>query len=191
MQPRGTITKIILLFIAGMLGAAWLASDRLNSEEAGSAMSGGKKGGSKRNRVVFQDRANNCGAAALKMILEHFGRTVSLDELERRLVLSSGGTSLQRLKEVAGEFGLYAEGWRLSQEDMARVRFPVVIFLRRSHFVVADSLELSGSLLVRDPAVGKIRFAAVELKNIWDGEVLVFKCGQAAGVDAKNIVERE
>lgn len=191
MQPRGTVTKMIMLFLIGMLGAAWLASDRPNRDQARNAVGGITSGGSKRNHAAFQDRANNCGAATLKMILERFGRTVSLRDLERKLVLSSRGTSLQRLKEVAGEFGLYAEGLRISQDDMARVHLPIIMFLRGSHFVVADSLEPSGSLLVRDPAVGKMKLSQEALRNNWNGEALVFGYGQTAGVATKSIVERE
>jgi len=174
MPPRGTTTKIVVLFLAGMFGAALLTSDRPRHNQARSASSGRGKDGSQKHSVVFQDRTNNCGAAALKMILEHFGHPVSLRDLEQELALPSGRTSLQRLKEVGDKHGLRAKGWRLRQEDLAYIRFPIIVFLRKNHFVVADSMNASGSLSLRDPATGTIEILRDVLPCIWDGEALTF-----------------
>ncbi|HCA78503.1 MAG TPA: hypothetical protein DEP53_02085 [Bacteroidetes bacterium] len=174
MLQRGTTTKITILCLAGIFGVAWLAGGGAKDDRVKIGPDGEKKDVSRRNSVVLQDRPNNCGAASLMMISEHFGCPMSLRDLERKLVLSPGGTSLERLKIVADEFGLQAYGWRLRQEDLGRVRYPIIMFLKRNHFVVADSLDASGFLCVRDPAIGAIKMSPQTLPDIWGGEALEF-----------------
>lgn len=180
-----------MLSLAGIFGAAWLTSDRPGDGQAGSHAGGKKQDGSQRNRVVFQDRINTCGAAAFKMILERFGHAASLRDLERKLALSSRGTSLQRLKEIADEYELQACGYRLRREDLMRVQYPIIMFLKRNHLAVADSLDASGFLFVRDPAKGSIRISQQTLPDIWGGEALVFLGGERTGIGSKSTIGRD
>jgi ABC-type bacteriocin/lantibiotic exporter with double-glycine peptidase domain len=188
---RSTTTTIVVFCLAGIFGAAWLVGDRRDHDQTRNNSSGKNMDEPPRAYMVFQDRENNCGAATLKMILEHFGRTVPLRDLERKLALSSRGASLQRLKEIADEVGLHACGWKLRQEDLARIRYPIIMFLKKNHFVVADSLSASGLLAVRDPAMGEMRIPQDELPDIWDGEALVFSCEQVASISTKKLDEQE
>lgn len=191
MRQRRRVTSMIIVLLAGTLGAALLTSERRQIGQAGGDHSGRWHDVSWNNSVVFQDGANDCGAAALTMILNHFGYNITLREMERRLAAPASGASFQRLKEIAGDFGLQAEGWKISRDDLAQVRLPIIIFLRKNHFVVADSLELSGALQIRDPAVGKMKLSREALSNSWSGEALVFRCARTAGVGRKSFVERE
>ena len=191
MEQRNTTTRIIVLCLAGLFGAAWFGSDRPDHDDARSNAGSKRMGESAKTNMVFQDRTNNCGAAALKMILEHFGRTIPLRDLERKLVLSSRGTSMQRLKEIADEVGLQACGWRLRREDLGRIRYPIIMLLKKNHFAVADCLDPSGFLSVRDPATGNMRISQETLQDIWDGDALIFSCNQTAGIGAKKVEEIE
>lgn len=191
MRPRRVTTKIIIVFLVGTFGIAWLTSGKPDDDQVKSRSGGKKQDGSQRNEVVFQDRTNNCGAAALKMVLEHFGHTGSLRELERQLVLSIGGTSMQQLKEIASAFGLQAYGCMLRREDLASVRYPIIMFLKKNHFVVADRLDTSGCLLVRDPAMGVVKISPQALLDIWNGEALVFASDQTASIRTKNMTQKE
>ena len=178
MQPRGTTTMVIIFCLAGIFGAAWLTSRKPEKDLP-------------TNRLVFQDRTNNCGAAVLKMIMNHFGYPISLRDLERKLILSSAGTSLQRIKEVAEEFGLRAHGWTLRREDLDHIQYPIILFLRRKHFIVADSLDRFGNLSVRDPAVGSLNIPQKSLADIWGGEALVFLSDTTSGIRTNEIVKKE
>ena len=191
MLQRSTTTKIIVLCLAGIFGAAWLGGNRPDHNEERSNSGITKWDDSVKTNMIFQDRTNNCGAAVLKMILEHFGHTMSLRDLERKLVQSSRGTSLERLKETADEVGLQACGWRLRHEDLARIRYPIIIVVNGNHFVVADSLDDSGFLSVRDPAVGTVRISQQTLPGIWGGEALVFSCNATVSKKLKKTADKE
>jgi len=127
-----------------------------------------------RDGVVLQDKSNTCGPAALKMILDECGKTVSLAELEEGRRSSDSGWSMQSLKELAELHGLSAEGWRLNVESLRKKRFPVILFLENNHFIVADGVDTVGFLYVRDPAIGRMKIHRHALTRIWKGETLVF-----------------
>lgn len=57
--------------------------------------------------VVRQRGQSDCGAVALKMILDHYGvGDASLEDLEAATRAGPGGTSLLALKDVAEQRGL-------------------------------------------------------------------------------------
>lgn len=123
--------------------------------------------------MVFQNRSNSCGVAALLMVLDHYGVKLSQREIEQRAKLQIGGASLLALKELAKSVGLEAEGWRLSFEDLTRIHLPAILFIENHHFIVVDSVDGSGVLFVRDPAVGRLRIPRRRVIDIWNGETLV------------------
>jgi ABC-type bacteriocin/lantibiotic exporter with double-glycine peptidase domain len=131
--------------------------------------------------VVMQDKGNTCGPAALKMILDIYGKRVPLQELEKISKVSDGGWSMQSLKVLAEQHGLRAKGWRLDLEALCRRRFPVILFVENSHFVVADAVDTAGFVFVRDPAIGRMKIHRHALNRIWKGETLVFGESQSPG----------
>ncbi|MEJ2083240.1 MAG: cysteine peptidase family C39 domain-containing protein [Acidobacteriota bacterium] len=76
--------------------------------------------------VVLQEYRNDCGPAALKMILEHYGVTISLEECRREVGLKSGGTSMLRLLEVAEHHGIRARGMRYDVSRLADIPTPLI-----------------------------------------------------------------
>jgi ABC-type bacteriocin/lantibiotic exporter with double-glycine peptidase domain len=125
--------------------------------------------------VVLQDKRNNCGPAALKMVFDHYGIPSTLTEIEQRVDLSEKGSSMLALKEMAELKGLKAEGWRYTLEDFLRAPLPAIVFVHGDHFAVVDSVTETGEIVMRDPALGKLRLPAEKLSRIWNGETLVFR----------------
>jgi ATP-binding cassette subfamily B protein len=115
------------------------------------------------------------------MILDVYGKRVSLRELEKGSQASDGGWSMQSLKELAEQHGLRAEGWRLDPEGLCRSRFPIILFVENRHFVVADGVDTTGFVFVRDPAIGRMKIHRRALNRIWKGEALVFGENKSAG----------
>lgn len=184
-------TTIVVIFLAGGFGAALLTNKEAQIDQPVATVSGDADDVLLNGSVVFQRERNDCGAAVLAMILNRFGRHVTLRELAKKIALSSNGASLQQLKEAANEFGLQAEGWRLSLEDMMRVRYPAILFMSRGHFVVADSVDPSGAIWVRDPAAGVVRLSRESLEGSWGGETLLFSYNDSADASAEKLARRE
>jgi ABC-type bacteriocin/lantibiotic exporter with double-glycine peptidase domain len=124
--------------------------------------------------VVWQRSDTDCGAAALKMVFNHFNIASDYQQLALGLGLASGGTTMLRLKNAAEARGLLCRGWRLAVQDLPDIPLPAIILLRRNHFVVLDSYSHDGSLFIRDPSRGRLQLTARKLESIWGGEILLF-----------------
>jgi predicted double-glycine peptidase len=127
----------------------------------------------------------SCGAAALTIMFNrYFGDAVkeqdvladivfrlSSEEAQARMV---EGFSMLDLKQTAERLGYQAEGLSLGREQVARLRGPVIILLRRktlNHFVVLKGVG-QGKAFLADPARGHVRVPLHELFEEWQGETL-------------------
>lgn len=134
---------------------------------------------------ILQDRSNNCGPAALQMILKHHGVDVSIRRLEQESKMGWKGVSIQGLKDAGELHGLPSKAWRLQWEDLSGANFPVIAFLRGGHFVVVDTLEPTGFVRVRDPLIGRMKISKEEFVKRWGGEVITFGPREETGPDTK------
>ena len=168
-----TTSVIVVLGVGFALAITVRFSDPTSSYELAARERGGAYLGKK--GVIMQDKSNTCGPAALKMILDVHGKGVPLRELEKGGNASDSGWSMQSLKELAEQYGLRAEGWRLNLEVLGRSQFPVILFVENRHFVVVDSMDTAGFIFVRDPAIGWMKIHRRAPSKIWLGETLVFE----------------
>jgi ABC-type bacteriocin/lantibiotic exporter with double-glycine peptidase domain len=178
-QIKTIVTIGVMVFL--VVGFALAVAARLSDPTSGYEMAARERGAGYLGieGVIMQDKGNTCGPAALKMILDAHGKTVQLSELEKGGDTIRGGWSMQSLKELAEQYGLRAEGWKLDVEALCRSQFPVILFVENRHFVVADSVETDGFFLVRDPAIGRMKIHRRALSRIWTGETLVFGITQS------------
>lgn len=124
--------------------------------------------------VVLQNRQNDCGLAAMTMILESRGIATLPEKATHKANLTRRGASLAQLKEIAEVCGVRADGWRVDFGELTNVAMPAILFVDNQHFIVVDSVDKMDRVFARDPAVGRIRIPGNILKNRWRGEVLVF-----------------
>ncbi len=123
--------------------------------------------------VILQDKFNNCGPAAMKMVLMQFGIKTSLADIERLAGTDARGTSMLGLKQMAESCGLRAEGWRFVWEDFRKIDLPAILFVNGDHYVTALEFIGKDTLILADPAIGKLKICQRNLKKIWKGETLV------------------
>ena len=125
--------------------------------------------------VVLQDKRSNCGPAALKMVFDYYQIPSTLREIERHVEMTKQGTSMLALKEMAELKGLHAEGWRYALEDFLKTPMPAIVFVYDDHFAVVDSIASDGAIIMRDPALGKLKIRKETFTRSWSGETLVFR----------------
>lgn len=130
--------------------------------------------------LTLQKHPKYCGPVALYRVLEIYGVRASLDDLGRRMMDQPGGTSVRRLKEVAESYAFIAKARRISAGDWQQIPLPSIALYREQHFLVVESLERGGSVVVFDPSIGRCRISLARLMRNSGGAILLLSRAPAA-----------
>jgi NHLM bacteriocin system ABC transporter peptidase/ATP-binding protein len=110
---------------------------------------------------MLQMQVTECGAASLGMVLAHYGRWVSLEELRERSGASRDGTTMADLVKTAATFGLVGKGYLRSARLLPELGFPLILLWKGAHFLVLEGLDDEHAWL-NDPASGPRRVARAD-----------------------------
>jgi ABC-type bacteriocin/lantibiotic exporter with double-glycine peptidase domain len=133
-----------------------------------------------RDGVTIQQSEDDCGIAALQMIME--GRGIPgavLDSARAEVIRRGEGTSFWELKQLAEAQGIRADGWRMGAQRLARSPLPAIVDLT-DHFTVVERVLPDGRVELRDPSLGRIRMSAEDFHDNWTGNVLIFPAGSSS-----------
>lgn len=119
----------------------------------------------------LQMEATECGAASLGIVLAHYGRWVSLEELRDACGISRDGSSGRMVAQAATEYGLTVRALRAEPAMLKSLALPLIVFWRFNHFLVVEGWSPSGWHL-NDPAVGRRVCTDAEFDEAFTGVVL-------------------
>ena len=164
------ITTIVLLSALFMH-----AAKTLGGSDSKAALNNLFRGGEflDKSGVVLQEASNDCGAAALKMVFDHYRIVRPLEDWTGDLIDRPEGTSMLRLKEVSERWGLRAEGWRISSQDIETIPLPSIALMNRNHYVVIESIQDTGDLIYADPSFGRLKMKTIQFLSRTKGEMLL------------------
>lgn len=172
-----TSTIVLAIVIAGLTSFLLLGTQLYKGEISGKAMVVSLMGYRfiDANDIIFQEGKTDCGPAALLNVFHHYKIESTLDEIEEFAATTDQGTSMLGLKEAAELKGLRAEGWKYTWGDFQSIPLPSIVFIRGNHYAVVESFGDRGSLIILDPAIGRLEMTEKKFRRIWSGETLQIK----------------
>jgi predicted double-glycine peptidase len=132
--------------------------------------------------VVRQRYDFSCGSAAVATILtHHYGRPTgeqepfkAMWEAGNRDLIRKVGFSMFDMKAYLTQVGYKAEGFRLSVDDLAKVKRPLIVLLDLKgfkHFVVVKGMTRD-KVLTGDPVLGLTQYSTADFAKMWNGIAL-------------------
>lgn len=120
--------------------------------------------------IVKQDLDFSCGAASLASLLNsHFGQTVTEGAILKAMDKGDGRASFDDMARALPAFGFRAQGFAASWEQLARLKTPVVVYVKHrknDHFTVLRGID-GDTVLLADPSLGNRTYSREQFLAMW------------------------
>jgi ATP-binding cassette subfamily B protein len=110
----------------------------------------------------------DCGPTCIKIIANHYGKTVKIQELRDHSETTREGSNLLFLSDAAEKIGFRTLGVKLNLNTLEEVPLPCVLHWNKGHYVVLYNVK-KGRYFISDPAFGLIEYNKSDFIKFWIG----------------------
>jgi len=122
------------------------------------------------DRVVKQDLDASCGAASLATVLNsYYGQDVTEEALLKAMDKGDGRASFEDMARALGRFGFKAQGFAATYEQLARLKMPVIVYVKHrkdDHFSVLRGID-GDTVWLADPSLGNRTYSRAQFLAMW------------------------
>lgn len=127
----------------------------------------------KKVKPVLQMEVTECGAASLCMILDYYGKTVTMEQLRLECGVSRNGVNAKNIARASMLHGLKPRALKVGVHAARELKFPAIIHWNMDHFVVLCGFTKKGAVIA-DPASGLRHVLEEEFSDNFTGIALEF-----------------
>ena len=131
--------------------------------------------------TMLQMEATECGAAALGMVLAHYGLWIPLEMLRQECGVNRDGSKASCVLRAARARHCKADGYRWTASDILKLipekPFPLIIHWEFNHFVVLEGIQ-NGVCYLNDPGMGRRTVPFEEFRTSYTGVALRIEPGE-------------
>ena len=117
---------------------------------------------------ILQSEASECGLACLAMIAGYYHFNVDMVSLRHQYRLSSQGSNLKQLVDVALSMNFKSRAVGLELSELKQLKTPCILHWDLCHFVVLVSVGRNG-ITIQDPALGRRKLSFKSASNHFTG----------------------
>ena len=122
-------------------------------------------------RVIKQDLDYSCGAASLATLLnEYYGQSVTEDQMLDAMDTGDFMASFEDMRRALARFGFLAAGFTASYDQLAKLKMPVIVYLKHrkaEHFSVLRGID-DKTVWLADPSLGNRTYSRWQFLDRWD-----------------------
>lgn len=120
--------------------------------------------------IVKQDLDFSCGAASIATLLNNFyGQSFTEKEILIKIDKTMKKASFEDMQRIMPELGFEAKGYALPFEQLAKLKIPVIVYLKYrkdDHFSVLRGIN-GDAVLLADPSLGHISMSRTQFLDAW------------------------
>ena len=139
-------------------------------------MSEGKRTRRVKTPLLLQLEAVECGAAALGIMLEYFGRIVPLTQLREACGIARDGSKAANIMKASKRYGLECRAFKESLQSAMERPCPYIAYWNFNHFLVIEGFDPDNDrVYLNDPAHGHSVVTMQDFDDSFTGIILTFE----------------